>query len=671
MIHKKRLFYFHNVIVFALTALSFQAVQAQSEGLKQDLNKELKTFSLITISPESNLRQSGSSKTLDLSVEGRELKLELTPHDLRSAGYHAEDTGANGVKNTTFGKVNTYKGVIVGDESSSVRLSIDGTTVEGYIFSATDRFFVEPAAHFSKAALPDQIVVYRAADLLHHDAVKCDAHISEKLEASEQLIGRESILESTSATYRVLEIATEADLEFVNVRGGAAAANADIMNTLNMIDGVYKEQLGLAISVVYQHTWSTADPFAGANTDIIVRNFQAYWNANFPQTTVSRDTAHLFSAKSNIDGQAIAFNAVICNNPNASYGLTGKFDYTPTKYELTAHEIGHNLSATHVDSAQGCANTVMNALLSTETPFVFCAQSRSEIRTHVANNGTCLASRNSAATRFDFDGDNKADIGVFRPSNGAWYIYNSSNSAFNIFVFGQSGDKPVAEDYDGDGKADAAVYRNGDWYKLKSSTGTFEGVGFGNATDIPTPGDFDGDGKVDVAVYRRGAQSTLYYLPSSAPTALRAVAFGIAEDIPVMADYDGDGKADIAVFRPSSAVWYRYNSSNGAFVSNQFGLSEDLPQIGDFDADGKSDITIFRPSNGAWYTLLSANNNITGVIFGASGDKPVPADYDGDGKADVAVYRPANGYWYRLNSTNGSFQTYPLGDRSDLPVENR
>ncbi|MFN6963110.1 MAG: FG-GAP-like repeat-containing protein [Pyrinomonadaceae bacterium] len=270
-------------------------------------------------------------------------------------------------------------------------------------------------------------------------------------------------------------------------------------------------------------------------------------------------------------------------------------------------------------------------------------------------------------TRFDFFGDSKADISIFRPSTGEWYLWDSQANGVYANIFGVASDVLVPGDYTGDRLTDIAVFRpsNGTWYVFDRTTNSFFAAQFGVGDDIPTPADFDGDGKTDLAVFR--PSNGVWYIRHSASGTVTFTSFGTSGDKPVASDYDGDGKADIAVWRPSVGQWWILYSSNQTIFAAEFGSSTDKAVPGDYTGDGWADIAFYRPSSGYWYVLRSQESSYYAFPFGTSGDLPAPADYDSDGMIDAAVFRPSNSTWY-INRTSLPPRTAVFGSPGDVPV---
>ncbi|MCC6327362.1 MAG: VCBS repeat-containing protein [Acidobacteria bacterium] len=267
-----------------------------------------------------------------------------------------------------------------------------------------------------------------------------------------------------------------------------------------------------------------------------------------------------------------------------------------------------------------------------------------------------------------------ADLAVWRPSTGVWYVRINGYQWISQ-TWGQQDDRPVPGDYDGDGTTDFSIWRpsNFTWYVIHSSTGAFYSYQFGGASDLMAAADYDGDGMTDEAVFRP-TDGTWYISASMAGYYLDTSIFDIG-DLPAPADYDGDGKADLGVFRPSERKFYSKNSSNGATVEiapnfNPNGPSWQ-PVSADYDGDGKADYAVYNANSGTWYIRSSITGTFPAspVQWGQSGDIPVPNDYDADAKVDYATWRPATGTWYIVQSaTNYSQRQTQWGQSGDIPV---
>jgi hypothetical protein len=251
-------------------------------------------------------------------------------------------------------------------------------------------------------------------------------------------------------------------------------------------------------------------------------------------------------------------------------------------------------------------------------------------------------------------------VGVYRPSNGQWILRSSTASTAltqTVTFGGQAGDLPVTGDFDGDGRTDIGIFRNGTFLlaRLKTtfpcfgcaatlSAEQFATVSFGQAGDIPIAGDWDADTVDDLGVFRPGDAGTMIFrikhvtftracptcpfLPVTTFTS-ESHTFGAAGQLPITGDWDNDGHDSFGVYDPALAKFFVSDDLAEANFTFNFGVSGDRPVAGDWTGHFTDSLGVFRPSTAQWF-LASQFGTTTDLrfTFGQSGDIPVAGHWN-------------------------------------------
>ena len=261
-------------------------------------------------------------------------------------------------------------------------------------------------------------------------------------------------------------------------------------------------------------------------------------------------------------------------------------------------------------------------------------------------------------TQPDFDGDGKADIGVFVDTANQFFALLSGPGGVYNDTLGNLGTQsiPVPGDYDGDNRTDRAIYvipQARYVYVPSSAPNTLVSVPIGTTDSTPVPGDYDGDGRWDPAVYVRSAR--LYFVvKSTGGTQSLVLGTNVNNDVAVPADYDFDGKTDMGIWNPATGNWFVI-LTNGGTRQVTIGQAGNIPVPADYDGDGRADVAVWNQFNGQWF-IVRANNQVQTYILGGGGHLPIPADYDGDSIADPGVYVGSNGLVFIQRASGGFIQ---------------
>ena len=403
MKHIVRSLLFVLVVAFALAPASAAAPNAEvvhptdarvSSETHARLDALLYDYDVVEVDTRGIQGTTLRDNTLAIHLLNQTFQLELELNDLRAPDYRAVLMVDGEEIEQNPGPVTTYRGSVAGHPGGYTRLTINPNEFSGYIRTEHDWIFVDPLNQYVDGAPSHLAVIYRDGDVRPEAGGLCGSdHLRQVAEPFAPPANGPAPLTEMP---RRLQVATDFDGQYYQRYGQGSFSR--IQSILNSVDGIYRADLNLFISITYQQGWSSVsgDPYTSLSANTTLTQFRNWWNANRGGTV--RDTAHQFSGK-NFSGSTvgIAWVGVVCNVPSLSYGVSQDQSSSFLNTQLTGHEIGHNLSAGHDNQSPVCSGVscngsgpVMCSFLQSSGSNRFSSCSRSSVANHVASFGSCL-----------------------------------------------------------------------------------------------------------------------------------------------------------------------------------------------------------------------------------------------------------------------------------------
>jgi uncharacterized delta-60 repeat protein len=277
----------------------------------------------------------------------------------------------------------------------------------------------------------------------------------------------------------------------------------------------------------------------------------------------------------------------------------------------------------------------------------------------------------------DYDGDGRADPAVYFGAPAVFADVASGGVTAPIVQFGTPGlgnSIPAPGAYFGEGQDDMAVYLTGPGaFAIRSPDGNQSKIvpfgipGAGNS--LPAPGDYDRSGKTEVGVYLPSLGEYVYRPAAGGPDVVTKIGIaGAGQSIPAPGDYFGTGQDDIAVYEPATASFVIRDPVTGLDLTIPFGTpgaGRSIPVPGDYDGSGRADLAVYLPASGD-LIYRPAGGGVPDVIVpigrpGIAQSLPEVGDFDRSGRDEAAVYEPGSGTFAYQPASGGPVVSIPLG----------
>lgn len=376
--------------------------------------------------PRSGISRDNKQWQITLSAMGRDYNLELTPASLTSETKFIAHDGSLGESSANFG-LQLFKGKVEGDENSWVRLALHEGLLTGHMFAFGEMLQIQrtdsiPSTArvrgFSDSALTSldtqtATVMLKNPELAAlnaiHQSIANNSAITNGIPASHKHGNLDYLLfppkssgdDTTSVNHsgnqtiaalsqagtadrftslpvtRAIRIGIVVDSLFDEHHNNRGVAQA--LTIINAVDGIYQQQLGLAIVVdtVRANINPATDPMRdkGGTIEQILDNFRVA-RVFDNQLPADLTLVHLFTGLRDPDGViGLGWINTACRTDGYDVSVSTPFAFDTL---LAAHEMAHNLGALHDDNPRCESNrtSIMWPRLSgsTSTEFSHCSK---------------------------------------------------------------------------------------------------------------------------------------------------------------------------------------------------------------------------------------------------------------------------------------------------------
>ena len=334
------------IIAAAILGQSVVAFGSNVDGINLLHHEPLERLVLSTAG-NGTLQKPGSLAPLDMRFDafGRTFDLHLVPNAALYAAVAGDESFASGIP---------YRGHIAGIDNSWARIFIVDGQPAGVVWDGQSLFAIESPGDSIIATTTT--VMFRLEDVLvAPGALSCASGggVKNGSEVYKSVVRNLGIaMAQGPGAVSEISIGTVGDFEFTNARG--ANAESAILARMNVVDGIFSQQLGVQINVPVVETFaSSGDPFTDTTDPGTLLGEVGTHRLNTPNQ-VSQGLTHLWTGR-DLAGTTvgIAYTGALCSSAFGA-GLSEGNAGTMFDALIAAHEIGHNFGAPHDAVAGPC-----------------------------------------------------------------------------------------------------------------------------------------------------------------------------------------------------------------------------------------------------------------------------------------------------------------------------